>query len=619
MAEFTNIKIEIENSGIIETHFVYNKNTDFNDLFEFLAYYYPEKNLCPCFKFRAHYLGNDNEYVEINNDWKFKECMNKFIDFHLFKSFECNCIPEYKDYYKKSKKYIINNIILRKKNEQNIIKMDNNGQIIGNKYFKQEDLQNFYDVIIDIKSIKSIEEGWKIKMSERVKEKYENFKSDKVIKIGVIGNSNKGKSLILSKISKITLPSGTSIRTEGLSIKYPEIEGEYKNRKIVLLDSAGLETQVLKDEKKNEIKNIEENDDNEKNKNINLKNEKYDIEQKSENEFFKEKSREKLLTEIFLQNYIIHNSDILIIVVGILTYTEQKLLNRIRTEIRRAKINRSLFIIHNLMTYTSIDQVKDYIDNYLLKSASFNLEKRDKISTEINGDEEIYFYEKNSEPKIYHFLFANEGSEAGDYYNRIPLQFIENEFQRVTDLKPFDVIETVKERFIEISKEILEKKDKPLNLNDFDNSDKNLIKLKEGNIVLKKCLIDELGFSNLKTNGFEPAYNVYKKDDKIKIRLEGPGNCNLKSSIEYSGEYTIIRLNGIKKKDKEPEKLEDNLFNSREFGLFSLDIPLKTEEYLIKNEEPSVDAKKGVMIIEYKLDLPKNKNKDYMFKEEEEI
>ena len=271
------------------------------------------------------------------------------------------------------------------------------------------------------------------------------------------------------------------------------------------------------------------------------------------------------------------------------------------------------------MTYTSKDQVEDYIDNYLLKSASFNLEKRDKISTEINGDEEIYFYEKNSEPRIYHFLFANEGSEAGDYYNRIPLQFIENEFQRVTDLKPFDIIETVKERFIEVSKEILEKKDKPLNLNDFDNSDKNLIKLKEGNIVLKKCLIDELGFSNLKTNGFEPAYNVYKKDDKIKIRLEGPGNCNLKSSIEYSGEYTIIRLNGIKKKDKEPEKLEDNLFNSREFGLFSLDIPLKTEEYLIKNEEPSVDAKKGVMIIEYKLDLPKNKNKDYMFKEEEEI
>ncbi len=46
------------------------------------------------------------------------------------------------------------------------------------------------------------------------RKKYNEFKNEKVIKIGVIGNSNKGKSFILSKISKINLPSGTSIRTE---------------------------------------------------------------------------------------------------------------------------------------------------------------------------------------------------------------------------------------------------------------------------------------------------------------------------------------------------------------------------------------------------------------------
>ena len=36
---------------------------------------------------------------------------------------------------------------------------------------------------------------------------------------------------------------------------------------------------------------------------------------------FKEKSREKLITELFLQNYIISTSNILIIVVGILAYS----------------------------------------------------------------------------------------------------------------------------------------------------------------------------------------------------------------------------------------------------------------------------------------------------------
>ena len=40
------------------------------------------------------------------------------------------------------------------------------------------------------------------------------------------------------------LPSGMSIKTEGLSIKYPDLS-VFKDRKIVLLDSAGSETPVL--------------------------------------------------------------------------------------------------------------------------------------------------------------------------------------------------------------------------------------------------------------------------------------------------------------------------------------------------------------------------------------
>ena len=118
---------------------------------------------------------------------------------------------------------------------------------------------DFYDVIIDINSIKDINKGWKIKMSERAKENYQLLKKEKIIKIGVIGNSNKGKSFILFKLLKIELPSGTSIRTEGLSIKYPDLD-IYTNRKIVLLDSAGLETPVLKN--KNDIKEKKEKKDN---------------------------------------------------------------------------------------------------------------------------------------------------------------------------------------------------------------------------------------------------------------------------------------------------------------------------------------------------------------------
>ena len=149
------------------------------------------------------------------------------------------------------------------------------------------------------------------------KKKYEELIKEKVLKIGVIGNSNKGKSFALSKISKIPLPSGTSIKTEGLSIKYPILE----DRKIVLLDSAGLETPVLKE---NEV-DLKPPNPNSINYNNNNKNTYYDL--------FKEKSREKMITELFLQNYITYNSDILIVVVGLLTYSEQKLLNKIKYNI----------------------------------------------------------------------------------------------------------------------------------------------------------------------------------------------------------------------------------------------------------------------------------------------
>ena len=90
----------------------------------------------------------------------------------------------------------------------NFIQIDNNSnQIKGNQKYVKEKFIDFYDVIIHIDSIKDINKGWKIEFNEKAKEKYESLKNEKIIKIGVIGNSNKGKSFLLSKISKIKLPS----------------------------------------------------------------------------------------------------------------------------------------------------------------------------------------------------------------------------------------------------------------------------------------------------------------------------------------------------------------------------------------------------------------------------
>ena len=328
---------------------------------------------------------------------------------------------------------------------------------------------------------------------------------DKVLKIGVIGNSNKGKSFVLSKISKIALPSGTSIKTEGLSIKYPELE-VYKDRKIVLLDSAGLETPVLKE---NKVYLIPPNP-NSINYNNNNKNTYYDL--------FKEKSREKMITELFLQNYITYNSDILIVVVGLLTYSEQKLLNKIKYNIRRAKLNKTLYVIHNLMTYTTKQQVEDYINITLKKCATFELEEQIKINLETTRENGVCFYEKNCYPNVFHLIFANDYSEAGKYYNEYTLKYLIDIFKTNTDLEGFDIIKTIKERFKDTSKEIFEKVEGEII---FDESNKDIIKLKTPKeIVLKKCFIDEIGFPLIKPNNFEPTYNYYKEIIKLYLKLK---------------------------------------------------------------------------------------------------
>ena len=417
-------------------------------------------------------------------------------------------------------------------------------------------------------------------MNETGLKNYEKHKTTKVINIGVMGNSKKGKSFILSKISKINFPSDQNIRTEGLSVKYPELE-IHKNRKIAFLDSPGLDTPVLYSE--------------------------YPKMDNNEKEIIKENSREKLFTELFLQNYIINTCDILIIVVGILTDSEQKLLNRIKTENQRSKFKKPLYIIHNLITYTSINQVEEYIKNYLLKCVTFHLEK---VYININSEKQNngeYFYEKNSKFNIYHLIYANEDSEAGNYYNNFTLNFIEQSYMKVTDLKSFDIIESIKERFIEISKAIIERSEQ-FQLRDFCLNDKDnykFIKLHdEKEIILKKNLIEELCLSNLRGDAFEPFYNIYKhkNENKIIIRVEVPGNSEIKSKIDFRGEKSFIQIKGKKNKDIEPEKLEDNLFNSREFGEFIIDIPLKTKDYIISNEKPKIRVVNGLYIFEYKLE-----------------
>ena len=139
------------------------------------------------------------------------------------------------------------------------------------------------------------------------------------------------------------------INTKGLSLKYYD--------RYVLLDSAGFESPVL-------INEINQNEESESNNQM------------------LDKSRDKLFTENFIQNYIIQYSNVLILVFGILSLSEQKLLIRIKKvykEILTKQPEKKLIIIHNLQTYETKEEVDTYIKETLLKSASFKVKKQNKI------------------------------------------------------------------------------------------------------------------------------------------------------------------------------------------------------------------------------------------------
>ena len=209
----------------------------------------------------------------------------------------------------------------------------------------------FYDIIININSMQNIKNGWEIKMSENGKKLIESNERNKKLVIGVMGNRNKGKSFILQALSGEKMQTGTTINTVGLSIKYSE-------DKFVLLDSEGSESPIL-----------------------------------GEHTNMLEISRDKLFTEAFLLSYISTFSNALLLVVGELTFSEQKLINKISEDIKKLKvkgISKYLIVIHNLQTFETKEQVENYIKNYLKKSASFEIEE-DKTNF---SDEYLTFFAK---------------------------------------------------------------------------------------------------------------------------------------------------------------------------------------------------------------------------------
>ena len=88
--------------------------------------------------------------------------------------------------------------------------MNNDDNLHTTKY-NNIDPTEFYDTIIDFDSLKEAcvtDKGFDVLFSDKGYENYNKRKTQNATIIGVIGDANKGKSYILSKISNEELPRG---------------------------------------------------------------------------------------------------------------------------------------------------------------------------------------------------------------------------------------------------------------------------------------------------------------------------------------------------------------------------------------------------------------------------
>lgn len=485
--------------------------------------------------------------------------------------------------------------MLKEKNDNlnseiNILKKTEEKQKLGKNPL------DFYDIIVNINSMQNIKNGWEVKINENGKKIIDSEEKNKKLVIGVIGNRNKGKSFLLQAISGEKMQTGTTINTIGLSIKFSE-------DKFVLLDSEGSESPIL-----GEHTNM------------------LDI------------SRDKLFTEAFLLSYITKYSNALLLIVGYLTFSEQKLINKISEDIKKLKIkgiSKSLIVIHNLQTFETIADVENYIKNTLKSSATFQIEE--DIT---NFSDKFNFFCEKSEKYIKHFIYAKEDSEAGKYYNQKTINSIKTLYNIDSNKYVYDYKKTIIEHYKEMSElmydlkenvdftleetnnenKIINEKKNDLNdnkdENDLgeedieDNLNEEKIQIKDNNsniylsklilksevkLVLKKMVIDELGVFSFIKNGFNPDYECYYNKKELVINIECPDGVQLNAKRKrnrnhYGGYLFAIEITGQKVEDKVMEDF--TYIKKKASGDYYVLIPFSDDNYTL-GEKTEEEPKNG--------------------------
>ena len=473
----------------------------------------------------------------------------------------------------------------------------------------ETDNLQFYDLIIDVDSFEDLKpggQGWKINMEDKGQVKFDYFsdtenKKDiekrEVNRIGMLGASGVGKTFILGKLLNNKDLKTSTINTRGISVIYPEEESD---KLFTCIDSKGSEEPII-DEKMTpeQIFNL---DDEEKKKRI------------------EKSSKDKKFIEIFIQDFIIDKSNVLIVVVDQLKFSEQKLINRLKNH----NFDK-LFVIHNLQFFCDTETIEEHIENVIKKSVFSNLEKVDIPYFDDDKEKKqkpFYFYEKEfgkkdqnkSKQEIIHLFMAKEDSEAGKYFNEETIKYITYLIRAQCTKKVFNIIEEIKD-FLSLNSiqyminESNEEKSKkevkpPISEDDLSietNDNGKFLKCKK-NFELKNCVINQMGISIFsKQNSINPSFVCYKGNFKkykpqskdiaeewpaLIIKTEmfvDPNDINVLPIVNDDYDAIMLSIYCNKKKNNKDDNIEEieDIDGDIKEGEVRIDIKINLEDIVL--------------------------------------
>ena len=388
----------------------------------------------------------------------------------------------------------------------------------NNKIKKRE--PTMYDAIFQCESIKTLfEKGWSFFLTEKFVKRMEE--EEKICPMCFLGETNKGKTFIINLLTNKNLKSGSEYKTEGISCKFSDFEYSYneindsinsnESEKFLLFDSAGRsEPLLIEPEEKVKIKD--------------------DLKRIVESNY-----RDLRLSEEFLKNLLINNSQIILVVVNQLTLSEQIFLY----ELKNQQNFDQLFIIHNLFNFEKREDLEDYIENTVVRSIYFDISKNYfPIEFKNNNYLPYYFVElqdNNGEKSlINHFILGN--METKDPWikdlNKKTIKILKETMQTCIQQKHFSIREILEKELQEENKIDEKTKLEEKNISEIDLTNKTELENLPEEFKIKgifkldkedKKLNEFKGFPESKefnVMGYIPDYIFYKNKENTEFVIE---------------------------------------------------------------------------------------------------